>query len=62
MKGYQPIMTFDEANAEIYDDLARRGDEEATVEFLDRLAGGGPAHGARPHGPYRRSAPHAALG
>jgi SAM-dependent methyltransferase len=43
MKGYQPIMTFDEANAGIYDDLARRGDEEATVEFLDRLAGGGPA-------------------
>jgi hypothetical protein len=43
MKGYQPIMTFGEDNAEIYDDLAVRGDEEATVAFLEELAGGGPA-------------------
>ncbi len=43
MKGYQPIMTFDEDNAEVYDELALRGDEQATVAFLDELARGGPA-------------------
>src|SRR5438128_11523961 len=43
MKGYEPIMTFDEKNAEVYDDLAHRGDEAATVAFLEQLAGGGPA-------------------
>ncbi|MEY2454394.1 MAG: hypothetical protein QOD92_3968 [Acidimicrobiaceae bacterium] len=43
MKDYKPIMTFDEANAEVYDDLAQRGDEDATVAFLAALAGGGPA-------------------
>lgn len=43
MKGYEPIMTFDEKNAEVYDDLAHRGDEAATVAFLEGLAGGGPA-------------------
>ena len=43
MKDYKPIMTFGEDNAEIYDDLAVRGDEAATVAFLEELAGGGPA-------------------
>jgi SAM-dependent methyltransferase len=43
MKGYEPIMSFDEANAAVYDDLAQRGDEEATVAFLAALADGGPA-------------------
>ena len=43
MKDYKPAMTFDEANAEVYDDLAVRGDEEATVAFLADLADGGNA-------------------
>ncbi len=43
MQGYEPKMTFDAANAEVYDDLAQRGDEEATVAFLAALAGGGTA-------------------
>jgi ubiquinone/menaquinone biosynthesis C-methylase UbiE len=43
VKGYEPIMTFDEDNAEVYDELAVRGDEQATVAFLDELARGGPA-------------------
>jgi hypothetical protein len=43
MRGYRPIMTFDEDTAEEYDDLAVRGDEQATVAFLDELARGGPA-------------------
>jgi hypothetical protein len=42
MKGYEPRMTFDAANAEVYDDLVHRGDEEATVELLAGLAAGGP--------------------
>ena len=43
MKDYEPIMTFGEQTAEVYDDLAQRGDEAATVAFLEGLAGGGPA-------------------
>jgi SAM-dependent methyltransferase len=43
MKDYEPVMSFDAANAEVYDDLARRGDEEATVAFLAGLAEGGAA-------------------
>jgi hypothetical protein len=43
MKGYEPVRTFDEATAEEYDDLAVRGDEDATVAFLEGLAAGGPA-------------------
>lgn len=43
VKGYEPSMSFDAANAEVYDDLARRGDEEATVTFLAAVADGGPA-------------------
>jgi SAM-dependent methyltransferase len=43
MEGYEPVMSFDAANAEVYDDLARRGDEEATVAFLAAFAAGGSA-------------------
>ncbi len=43
MKKYKPVMSFDEDVAEDYDDLAIRGDETATVAFLERLAQGGPA-------------------
>jgi hypothetical protein len=43
MKDYEPAMTFDEANADVYDELAQRGDEEATVAVLADLARGGPA-------------------
>ena len=42
MKDYEPIMSFGEDVAEGYDD-APRGDEDATVAFLEELAGGGPA-------------------
>lgn len=41
MDGYEPIMTFSEDAAEIYDDLSVRGDEAATVVFLGQLAHGG---------------------
>jgi SAM-dependent methyltransferase len=40
MKGYEPILTFDESNAAVYDDLVDRGDEVETVEVLASLAGG----------------------
>jgi hypothetical protein len=43
MKKYKPVMSFDEDVAEDYDALAIRGDETATVTFLERLAQGGPA-------------------
>jgi len=43
MDGYEPVMSFDESNAAVYDDLAQRGDEEATVAFLAGLAPRGPA-------------------
>ena len=43
MERYKPVMSFDEDVAEVYDDLAQRGDEMATVEFLEQLARGGPA-------------------
>jgi SAM-dependent methyltransferase len=39
---YEPIMSFGEEAAEIYDDVPR-GDEAATATFLEELAGGGPA-------------------
>lgn len=42
MEGYEPVRTFDAATAEEYDDFAVRGDEEATVGFLEALADGGP--------------------
>ena len=43
MDGYEPRMSFDAENAEVYDDLAVRGDEAATVAFLRELARGDPA-------------------
>ena len=43
MKNYRPVMSFDENVAEVYDDDAQRGDEMATVAFLEQLARGGPA-------------------
>ena len=42
MEGYEPVRTFDAATAEVYDELAVRGDEDATVAFLAALAGEGP--------------------
>jgi hypothetical protein len=42
VEGYEPMASFDEAAAEIYDD-SPRGDEAAAVAFLADLAGGGPA-------------------
>jgi cyclopropane fatty-acyl-phospholipid synthase-like methyltransferase len=43
MKKYKPAMSFDEDVAEDYDSIAQRGDEMATVTFLEQLARGGPA-------------------
>lgn len=42
MKGYKPVMSFDEAYARQDVDL-ERGDELAAVGFLEQLAGQGPA-------------------
>ena len=42
MERYEPIMSFGEAAAEIYDDVPR-GDEAVAVAFLEQLAGEGPA-------------------
>ncbi len=42
MEDYEPGMSFGKDAAEIYDDVPR-GDESATVAFLEELAGGGPA-------------------
>src|ERR687897_2388450 len=42
VKDYDPIMSFGEDVAKMYDD-EQRGDENAAVAFLERLAGGGPA-------------------
>lgn len=46
MKNYQPIMSFGEEDAEMYDtepDVSQRADTSATVAFLAGLAGDGPA-------------------
>ena len=43
MEKYEPVMSFDETAAEVYDDVSQRGDETATVTFLEQLARGGPA-------------------
>jgi hypothetical protein len=46
MEQYEPLMSFGEETAEIYDaepDAGQRGDTLATVSFLKQLAGGGPA-------------------
>jgi hypothetical protein len=42
VKGYKPGRSFDEDAAAVYDDEPR-GDEEAAVAFLERLAGDGRA-------------------
>jgi hypothetical protein len=42
MKDYEPILSFGEDDAATYDDSSR-GDEAATVAFLEELARGGPA-------------------
>ena len=41
MEGYEPVTSFGEDTAEIYDATSQRGDEEATVAFLERMADGG---------------------
>ena len=43
MENYQPVMSFDEDVAGHYDDAGQRGDELATVAFLEQLTRGGPA-------------------
>jgi hypothetical protein len=43
MENYEPAMSFGEDVAKDYDNLAQRGDEMATVVFLESLAQGGPA-------------------
>jgi SAM-dependent methyltransferase len=42
MKNYQPVMSFGEDVAEMYRDVLR-GDEVEATAFLEQLAGGGPA-------------------
>jgi SAM-dependent methyltransferase len=42
MKDYEPVLSFGKEVAERFGDT-RRGDEIATVAFLEGLAGGGPA-------------------
>jgi len=42
MRGYEPVMSFDDENAARYD-ATLRGDEAATVAFLEHLARGGSA-------------------
>jgi SAM-dependent methyltransferase len=43
MHGYEPMTTFGTDAAEHYDALSVRGDEAATIAFLEQLARGGPA-------------------
>jgi SAM-dependent methyltransferase len=43
MDKYQPVMSFNEDVANVYDDGPQRGDEIATVAFLEQIARGGPA-------------------
>ena len=42
MENYEPTISFGEDAAEVYDDSSERGDELATVAFLEDLASGGP--------------------
>ena len=42
MENYEPIASFGEEVAELYDDLSPREDTPATVAFLEHLAAGGP--------------------
>lgn len=41
MDAYEPMLSFGEDTAEIYDEVPR-GDEQAAVAFLEQLAAGGP--------------------
>jgi len=43
MENYRPVMSFDGDVAQGYDELAQRGDEMATVAFLEQWAREGPA-------------------
>src|SRR5215469_2730654 len=46
MEQYEPLMSFGEDTAEVYDaepDVVQREETEASVSFLEQLAGGGPA-------------------
>jgi SAM-dependent methyltransferase len=43
MENYEPITSFGDNAAETYDDISQRGDEVATVDFLEQLARRGPA-------------------
>jgi SAM-dependent methyltransferase len=43
MEGYEPMTSFGEDTAEIYDAVSERGDEAATVSFLAQLVRGGRA-------------------
>ena len=43
MDQYKPEMSFDESVAEEYDRNSLRGDEDATVAFLEPFAQGGRA-------------------
>jgi SAM-dependent methyltransferase len=43
VKGYEPMMSFNEEAAETYDEYHRRGDEGLAAEFLAGLAETGPA-------------------
>jgi cyclopropane fatty-acyl-phospholipid synthase-like methyltransferase len=42
MEDYEPVMSFGQDTADIYD-ASQRGDEAAAAAFLERLAGAGPA-------------------
>jgi cyclopropane fatty-acyl-phospholipid synthase-like methyltransferase len=46
MENYDPLMSYGEDTAEVYDaepDAGQREETEASVSFLEQLAGGGPA-------------------
>jgi hypothetical protein len=43
MEKYIPVMSFDDETAKVYDNVSQRGDEMATVAFLEKLAVDGPA-------------------
>src|SRR5690349_3290608 len=43
MDGYEPLTSFGEEMAAIYDVFDHREDTPATVALLEQLAGGGPA-------------------
>lgn len=43
MKNYDPMMSFGEDTAEVYDEIDRREDTMEAVAFLEQMAGAGPA-------------------